>query len=439
MQRKYKMTYPGVLLLLILAGLLSACSARAGSPASSDGPSPIAQGPTVTATAPTGTALSPTPTFSGPTPPPPPPCATPSSAKTEAWIANNQVVGCINASTPAVLSSFTYPLGLPGEGGQAGNATLGALFWAPDARHLAVIVQAPGVGGAAYPYLVDTTTHAVTRVPLPSYPRGASTWSARHLLAWADARTLLVFAGASIQGSGGTVSYRYDLTTEVATPLPGVTSAAEGLVRGSTLFYLELTPLARIASTSDYKGSASLHRYDLMSQREGGTPLRLGETYTFDGAEGAVFGMGWDVSPDGSHLVYQQTIVANPARNPLVFQSQFFAANADGSGASAILGGETAATGVNILISPNGRFVVVTGAEPKPDIFSGSIRGGRAYYYTPDASGIPTWLADNSGFEVDQALDGAAERIVRYTLNTSDVRGPGLDVLTNANHPAILA
>src|SRR5579885_669139 len=60
-------------------------------------------------------------------------CATRPTATGEAWVTNNPVEGSINGSPTMTLSSFSYPLGLPGEG-QFGADQLSALFWAPDAK-----------------------------------------------------------------------------------------------------------------------------------------------------------------------------------------------------------------------------------------------------------------------------------------------------------------
>ena len=354
-------------------------------------------------------------------------------------MSNKQVVGSINGGPETVLSTFSYPLGLPDEG-QYGDAALTALAWAPDARHLVVAaaVSEPYVE-ALYPYIVDTNTHAVTRITLPASALASERESVHRVFAWADNHTLIIFGGfgGGSNGSGGTVTYRYDISQNSLTPLPGVTAAYEGVVRCNTLFYLEVSPLAQIGGSAISKGSALLHRYDLTTQSEIGAPITLGDTSTFRGAEGDVELLGWDASPDGTRIVYQQTKVSLDNNQRLVKTSKFFAANADESGANAILTGATATSGVFLAISPDGQLVAVTNAQPTPAVLSGSLSGGAAHYYQPDAEGPPIWLADSSGFEVDSAL-GSEQGIERWTLNTGGGKAQGATVHQNSDSPAIL-
>jgi hypothetical protein len=181
-----------------------------------------------------------------------------------------------------------------------------------------------------------------------------------------------------------------------------------------------------------------LHRYDLSAQKEAGPPLTLGDTSTFDGAEGDVSLMGWDVSRDGTKLAYQQTSVSAAAIGPVAITSTFFAANVDGSRATLILDGATANSPVHLSISPNGQLVAVTNAEPSPTVLSGSISGGPAHYYQPDALGPPVWLANSSAFEADNPLTTNSNSIDLYPLNTSGGRAPGSVAHANATSPATL-
>lgn len=392
----------------------------------------------------TGETSSPTATaaVSGATPTPAPAsCGTHASAAAEAWATtgdNVQVKGSINGGAETTLSNFTYPLGLPDEG-LYGSDYLAALAWSPDAQHLAVaVVASAGPGQVLYPYVVDTTSHAVTRVALPNGDGIPELAATNRVFAWADNHTLLIFGGFSggNNGSGGTVSYSDDITTGSVTPLSGVTSAYEGVVRCNTLFYLEITALAQVG-TGRFKGSAKLHRYDLTTHSELGSPLTLGETSTFSGAEGNVSLMGWDVSPDGTRIAYQQTSVSFISSGQVSISSKFMAANADGSGATPILTGATSNSTSFLAISPDGQQVAVTNAQPTPTVLSGSLSGGAAYYYQPDAQGPPVWLADSTQFEADQAL-GSVQSIERWSLNTTGGKEAGSVVHTNAGVPATL-
>ncbi len=401
--------------------LFSGCSASTSSTATS---SPVANGATAT-------------------PAPAPASCTPDMTTTaEAWAtttAHPQVMGSINGAPATTLSHFVYPLGLPSEG-QFGSDYLVALAWSPDAQHVAAAVAVNiGMGQYLFPYVVDTKSHAVTRVKLPDNSGIPERAAPNRVFAWADKHTLLIFGAFSggDNGSGGTVSYSYDITSSSLTPLPGVTAAYEGVVRCSTLFYLEITPLAQINTSGSYKGAGRLHRYDLSSHSEIGSPITLGDTSTFRGAEGNVTLMGWDVSPDGSRIAYQQTSVSLGPNNQIVLTSKFYAAYADGSGATPILTGATSSTAAFLAISPDGKQVAVTNAAPTPEVLSGSMSGGAAHFYQPDAAGPPVWLSGSMQFEAD-SLIGSAQGIARWSLNTAGGRQPGSVVHPNDGIPATL-
>ncbi len=393
-------------------------------------------------TALTGATSSPTATAaaSGATPTPAP-CATHASATAEAWATTTdqpQVKGGISGGSETTLSNFVYPLGLPNEG-QFGSDYIVALAWSPDAQHLAVAVAVnDGPAQTLFPYIVDTTSHAVTRVMLPTSDGIAERAAANRVFAWADTHTLLIFGAFSggNNGSSGTVSYSDDITTGSVSPLSGVTSAYEGVVRCSTLFYLEITPLAQVG-TGHFKGSAKLHRYDLTTHSELGSPLTLGDTSTFNGAEGIVSLMGWDVSPDGTRVAYQQTSVSFIGSGQVTINSKFMAANADGSSATPILTGAISNSTSFLAISPDGQQVAVTNAQPTPSVLSGSLSGGAAHYYQPDAQGPPVWLADSAQFEADQPI-GAGQGIELWPLNTAGGRQAGSLAHPSGSVPAML-
>ena len=171
-------------------------------------------------------------------------------------------------------------------------------------------------------------------------------------------KTLLIFPGyyGVVAGSGGTTTWAYDVTTGASRPLPGVTNAVTGIVRCSTLYYLELTPFVdtgvRVTDTVPglpsvtygyYRGAARLHFYDLLAHREVGSAFTLGDTIgVYQVAPGEiqliVKPMGWDVTRDGWRLAYQQTHASiTPSR--VTLSSTILAANPDGSRPSPILAG----------------------------------------------------------------------------------------------------
>jgi hypothetical protein len=366
-----------------------------------------------------------TPTLGVTTTPTPPPCATRATTQGEAWATSaGQILGTIAGDPPHVLGTFTFPLGLPNEDA-SDPPHVDGLAWAPDGRHLAAMlgVSLPDTVPFEYPYLIDTTTHTVTRITLPGIEPAGS----RRLLAWADDATLLIFTGIEPQhveaGDTTGVAYRYDLTTSAVSTLPGIVSPAEGLVRCSTLYWLELPALSVIGTTSFgtqvFRGQALLHRYDLTTHTEMGSPISLGNTMSQEGSAAGpeVEAPGWDVSRDGATLAYQQMTVAAPTGT---ISSHFFAADADGSASHPILNGGPGATSNSpsyLSIAPNGAQVAVTAAEPSPDILSGATAGGTLRAYTPDAASEPGWLADSSGFDA-VSYAGADPVLYRYLLST---------------------
>jgi len=381
-------------------------------------------------------------TGGGPTPTATPiPCATHATATAIVWDEGQQVHGGINGAAPATLSSFTYPLGLPDEGFEGNVTQPGYMAVAPDGHHLAVTenVFVPFAQGS-YPYVVDTATHAVTKVTLPGYPIGPD--EETRDLAWADNHTLIVFPG--IGGRSGTSdTYSYDINTHAATVLPGVTRAIEGEVRCGTLYWLEIGAFAAISPADPdhtQKAPARLHRYDLAGHAEIGSPIALSDATTYGGAEGQIEYAGWDVSRDGARLVYQH-MTATVSGGALHISSQFFAANSDGTGAAAILAGPppvTSTSGAHISISPDGTLVAVTNAQGTPTGATGPISGaGGTKFYSPDAGGQPAWLPDNSGFF---ATAGASGAIYQYLLATAPVGGriPGTNVHATGTYPTTL-
>jgi hypothetical protein len=391
-----------VALVLLLAFTVSACAAGA-----------------------TTTVIT-SPTTGATNTPAPPPCATHATAQGEAWsTTTGQIVGTLAGGAVQTLGTFTYPLGLPNET-SANLAHIDSIAWAPDGHHLAVMmgVNLPDVIPFEYPYIVDTATHTATRVTLPgNVPAGL-----RRLLAWTGDATLLIFTGIEPQhveaGAATGVAYQYDLATGTVSTLPGVVSPAEGVVRCSTLYWLELPALAVIGTTSFgtqvFRGHALLHRYNLTTHAEIGSPISLGDTMSEEGSAAGqqVEAPGWDVSPDGTTLAYQQMTVAAPSG---AISSHFLAAHSDGSASHPVLNGGPGATSSSpsfVSVSPNGAQVAVTAAEPTPDVLSGAVAGGTLRAYTPDASGEAAWLSDSSGFDAVTYLGGSTPALYRYLLST---------------------
>lgn len=327
-----------------------------------------------------------------------PTCATHATTSALAWVAGNQVVGKVpTTATATTLSHFVYPLGIPDENAVGNAPKLTFMAFAPDAAHLAVAVTQFVPFHAEYdPYIVDTSTHAVTRVPLSSPIDVPSEDTPRRLFAWADTHTLLIFAPS--------ITQRYDITTNTLSTVPGITGAVEGVVRCSTLFY---SAFPGMNTVSNPVVAERLNRYNLTTSSPVGSPITIGNAGTWGGAEGHVEYGGWDVSADGAHIAYQRLTLTETAGNGgLNESSHWFAANADGSSATAILPSATANSMAYVSISPDGAHVAVTDANPTPNVLSGPIAGGATRFYdSPSGYTQIAWSADSSGFYAGTSSD----------------------------------
>jgi hypothetical protein len=109
---------------------------------------------------------------------------------------------------------------------------------------------------------------------------------------------------------------------------------------------------------------------------------------------------GWDVSADGSHVVYQ--VVTQHLGG--IGGTTVFYANADGSGATRIATALYTSHLMCMQFSPDGQWVAFTSALPTPATLSASVHsaGGSGdptfHGYPPDTTDYPVWKWDNSAF-----------------------------------------
>ncbi|HEX9068939.1 MAG TPA: hypothetical protein VF807_09225 [Ktedonobacterales bacterium] len=372
----------------------------------------------------------------------PNPCATHATTTAIAWAeaGDKQIHGSLGGGAPGVLSNFTYPLGVPDETFEAATVLPGFLTFSPDGHHIAVDmrVYVPFARDNNI-YIVDTATHAVTHVTALALGPDPQGQEARQL-AWADNHTVIAMPGP--RGPGGSAAaYSYDITTNTATALPGVTNAIEGVVRCGTLFYSDLSAGSTLSDPNHTTVfHERIHRYDLASHAEVGSPLTISDAFTYGGAEGEISYAGWDVSRDGTRIVWQQGVVSSSTMD---ITSTFHSANADGSGAGLILTGPPAATAhayARMAISADGTKVAVTGAAPTPSVITGPVTGGGGIrYYTPDQIEQPAWLPDNSGFLAggDGFTPGIEQYLLATPLNAAG-QAPGTTAHANGYYPATL-
>jgi hypothetical protein len=373
--------------------------------------------------------------------PTPKPCSTHATTTALTYASGPNLAGAIPAPPGAptsplgTISNFVYPLGIPDEGAVGNNPFLSFTAIAPDAAHLAVAVQQDVPFQEEYnPYIVDTATHAVTRVMLANPIRIANSDTAPRLFAWADSHTLIIFASPPLGSGTGGPAYSYDINTKALTPLTGVNGAIEGVVRCGVLFYSTLGSFSGLGDANHSQvATISLNRYDLAGATAIGSPIDLGKASTYGGAEGAIDYAGWDASPDGSKIVYQHEAVAGGPK----ITSTWFAANADGSGALAILPQLTSQNGARMAISPDGAQVAVTNANPAPNVASGPTSGGSTVFFDkPYGFSQPAWLANSTGFFSDNGILTPNQVTLFSPCGSSHCNGAS--AVVKATYPATL-
>jgi hypothetical protein len=324
-----------------------------------------------------GTPSGSTPAAATPTPPPPPHAL--------AWFqADSHGVGQIWASVNGgAAHQVTH---MPADTAECRyDAHWGQPVFSPD---LSKIVA--GWGSAACTdgpengpvYIIKASTGAATKVPGSNIRlslRNAG-WINNSSIWWSDGRHLNKYT------VGGSASVLGTLTSSYS---------SDAVLRGNTLFF-------SVGSGSGYV----LKRFDLSSHTVLAGSISMGTTNPCVCSRNDALSPGFDVSRDGSHIVYQKTapVSGSGGDEEGVASSQFFYANADGSGASRIASYATAHSMVKMQISPNGRLVAVARANPAPNVFTASVTSLGAsgdpdlHFYTPGAVSYPVWKTDSATF-----------------------------------------
>ncbi|HEY1390363.1 MAG TPA: hypothetical protein VGF38_17635 [Ktedonobacterales bacterium] len=269
-------------------------------------------------------------------------------------------------------------------------------FWSPPvfSPNLSKIAAAWGssdcTDGAEHGpiYIINATTGAATKVA------SSDIRLSLRQTGWIDNSTIWWIDGRHV--------YRYTVGGATSTNLGalGGNFAEDAVLRSSTLYYTTHTG-------SGLPGDGfQLQRFDMTSHSVLAGSVNLGATNPCECSRNDAMSPGFDVSHDGSHIVYQKVspVSGSGGDEEGVASSQFFYANADGSGASRIATVATAASMVKMQISPNGRLVAVARAEPAPSVFTASVTSAglsgdpSLHFYTPDGRSYPVWKTDNATF-----------------------------------------
>jgi hypothetical protein len=275
-------------------------------------------------------------------------------------------------------------------------------------------------------YLADTTSGSTMQVP---HSGGQVN---NRMYAWQDSGNLIATTPSG-------VLERYNLASQGSVMLPS-TPEVNGFaqfddleVRGSTLWF-------DVTQTANGIGQTTLYAYDLGNSS---VLRRVSLGTTVDGLPNLpanTHWQGWDVSPDGQHVVYQVTGTSGSGFDTRVSSSALWYANADLSGASRILQYLSTTNVVHLTLSPDGNWVAVTDAWPTPNVVSGSVHSGGGqndptfHSYTPDGVDQPAWESDSASFYAS-----TSGGIVRFPLSgTPNTQGriPGALVTSDARVPA---
>lgn len=301
-------------------------------------------------------------------------------------------------------------------GDDCATSALGPPVLSPDAKHIAVVGGAGcGDGQSHGPILVvDVATGSMTQVA------DTNAITNERSVGWLD-NTTLYFAGGSVNV--------YQLGATSVTALPGTTGAVSATVRGSQLFYVTFV----YDHSSGVQIHALLHRYSPTSQRDV-TVIDLGAFNLPTGQSPPDFhSEGWDVSADGTHVVYQVTAAGPvPPTSPIgISSSRIYYASADNSTRSQILQYLATNNLVRLRLSPDGRQVAVTEAIPAPDIISGCVNSPGIspqsdpcfHSYTSRqgffSAGYAAWSPDSSAFIAAASNgDAAGAGLYRFVVGT---------------------
>jgi hypothetical protein len=284
----------------------------------------------------------------------------------------------------------------------------------PDGRHLLVGLgqQCDGLILDPGPLaILDATSGQLSYVPLP---RDATALPQVRSYGWADNQTIFAIAYA-FKGV-----FLYTLGASAVTALDGLQTPLEGVVRGSTLFYLSV-------SSGSGGIQSNLRRYDLARHAPLVGSISLGAYASCSECPDIVKSPGWDVSADGSHVVYQFTAPGGGG----IASSQIFYAGADGSFTHQIAEYLATDSFIHLRLAPDGTRVAITAAFPSPTVVTACVgspgtKGDPCFItYTPDAVSVAAWAPDGRSFvaaTVDASYgppSGQPGALIRYTLGTS--------------------
>ncbi|MGZ6308630.1 MAG: hypothetical protein ACXWP6_19435 [Ktedonobacterales bacterium] len=270
-------------------------------------------------------------------------------------------------------------------------------------------------------YVIDAATGAASPVQGTTHP--ANILLSVRQAGWVN--------NATIWWTSSQAVYEYTLGAAHSTALGDIASssgssytfAPDAVLRGNTLFF------ATVSGTSGvYTRTFALKRFDMTSHAVLPGSISLGSDHICVCSPGDRTEPGFDVSADGTHIVFQRVTASAGDTGEGIASSQFFYANADGGSASRIASYATSSTFTRMQFSPNGQFVSIARAFPSPSVLTASVTSAGAsgdpnlHVYHPDGSTYAVW--DWRGATLwtgttDVAGDSTAPNVERFTLGTA--------------------
>jgi hypothetical protein len=332
-----------------------------------------------------------------------------------------QVWASTNGAAPSQITHMTIP-----SGECVRNNNWVPPIFSPDLHHIVSswsLTSCGDIGPSDDLYVVDASSGAATAVPQD--PGGEYQLSERSA-GWIDNNTIWFIDQFDIAQVtlGGTPTSLARIGTDTGNHWVNL---ADAVLRGHTLFYVTRT-INTITSGTDVNFTYALHRFDMTSHTTLPGSVDLGSAWDCQCNSQAAFRNsvltpGFDVSADGSHIVYQRVAPNSSPTSSGVASSQFFYANADGSGASRIASYATAASFAAMQLAPNGQVVAVTNALPAPSVFSASVTSPGNHgdpgltFYSANAGSYPAWDWDSHGFSASG--DFISGDLLHFTVGTT--------------------
>ncbi len=270
-------------------------------------------------------------------------------------------------------------------------------------------------------YVVDATTGAAASVPGPTST--ANILLSTRQAGWVTSTVIWWISGQTV--------YEYTLGAAHSTALGNIASssgssytfAADAVLRGTTLFFTTISGTSGVLSRT-----FALKRFDMATHALLPGAINLGADHICMCSLGDRTEPGFDVSPDGAHIVFQRVTASTSDTGEGIASSQFFYANTDGSGASRIASYVTSSTFTRMQFSPDGHLVSIARAFPSPSVVTASVTSSGAsgdpnlHVYHPDGSTYAVWDWHGTTLwtgTTDVGGGASAPNVEQFTLGTA--------------------